>query len=545
MPDYYSSFDHPAIKLSIKSDGVYLNIDKTIDRNVRRSDVTSIITYNQVKEIDFVALNDLFKAPFEKAEIKISGNKNVLVQREDIDVEVSEDKLEAYAVFKPPVNSNERLTPAGFFELLDKRQIIFGVDRRKIGELFDRRQYGVKYLVAEGAAPVDGIDGKVQYHFDTSKKTLQPKQLDNGKVDYKELNLFQTTLQGGALITLILPVQGSDGITVLGRRIPHKKAKPVPIITKGSNVVYSDADNTFYAAESGQIVFKDKKISIMSVLEINGNVDNSTGNISFVGSVVIKGGVLSGFTVETLGNVEIYGILEDATIIAGGDIILYSGAQGRKKAVLIADGDIRGKYLTQCNVYCQGDIRTDSLMHCVTQVYGNIFLSGKSGILVGGRHIVRQNIYADIVGAAMSAKTEIVLGYIPNQFVKYKELVEKIDELTNEMNSILGDYKKESEKIKGGSKAAMEKVEMNQENIKNYYGSKIEDLTFEMNQLDYSSSDYSFIIAKKIIYGGTRIRISDSTLILPEDCTNSKVCVIDKRVTPVPMPSYDEYGITT
>ena len=73
------------------------------------------------------------------------------------------------------------------------------------------------------------------------------------------------------------------------------------------------------------------KLSVVPVLEIKGDVGPATGNIDFVGSVLIRGRIKSGFRVVAKGDVQVERTLEDAEIKAGGNIILQRGIQGRKR----------------------------------------------------------------------------------------------------------------------------------------------------------------------------------------------------------------------
>ena len=51
-----------------------------------------------------------------------------------------------------------------------------------------------------------------------------------------------------------------------------------------------------------------------------------------MGNLSVRGIVLSGFVVEVGGNVEVFGVVEAATIKAGGNIILRRGMTGNGKA---------------------------------------------------------------------------------------------------------------------------------------------------------------------------------------------------------------------
>jgi len=77
------------------------------------------------------------------------------------------------------------------------------------------------------------------------------------------------------------------------------------VLPKGKNVEISEDGQSLIAGIDGQVNYIDGKVSVFANYEVPADVDNSTGNISFVGNVIIRGNVLSGFTVEAGGSVEV------------------------------------------------------------------------------------------------------------------------------------------------------------------------------------------------------------------------------------------------
>ncbi|MCD8491911.1 MAG: FapA family protein [Geovibrio sp.] len=57
-------------------------------------------------------------------------------------------------------------------------------------------------------------------------------------------------------------------------------------------------------------------------------MDYSTGNIVFNGVVHIRGDVLSGFSVKAEKDIMVEGIVQDATMVAGGSIVIKTGIKG-------------------------------------------------------------------------------------------------------------------------------------------------------------------------------------------------------------------------
>jgi uncharacterized protein (DUF342 family) len=113
-------------------------------------------------------------------------------------------------------------------------------------------------------------------------------------------------------------------VDVLGQPIFPKPGKDMPM-PLGKNV-YADG-NRIRAAIAGQLQLVNNKLHVSPVIEIKGDVDLSTGNVEFVGNVVVRGSVQSGFTVKADGNVEIFGSVSGGTV-EGANIVIRMGIQG-------------------------------------------------------------------------------------------------------------------------------------------------------------------------------------------------------------------------
>ena len=76
---------------------------------------------------------------------------------------------------------------------------------------------------------------------------------------------------------------------------------------------------------NGQVVLKNNKISIEPIYIVPGDVSLETGNIVFLGSVIVQGSVHDNFVVKAAGNIDIKGTVQKAFIEAEGDIFLRQG----------------------------------------------------------------------------------------------------------------------------------------------------------------------------------------------------------------------------
>jgi len=353
---------------------------------------------------------------------------------EDVLVEISEDKMKAYIRF---VRSDDGVSEVTFEYIVGKLRdsnVNFGISDNLIQDALHKKEIHAKYLIAVGKQARKGTDAKLDYHVEIDRQ-IEPKLLEDGKVDFHNLDLITNVTAGKELVTLIPEVPGEEGKDVCGKNLKPPKPKKL-ILPKGKNVKIDEATHTLIAEIDGQVVKELGKISVKQVFEVNGDVDHSTGNIEFLGNVIIRGNVKTGFKIRAKGNVEVMGVVEGAIIEAEGDIVLDKGMQGMKKGILEAKGDIVAKFVENATLRAEGNIKAGTLMHSNVVANESIEVFGKKALLVGGTAEARKKITAKTIGSSFATQTELKVG------VDHK-LLNTFNELNKEMSL----YRKEVQKI--------------------------------------------------------------------------------------------------
>ena len=77
-------------------------------------------------------------------------------------------------------------------------------------------------------------------------------------------------------------------------------------IPLGKNVKLDSDGLTVLAAVNGQVLLVNDKITVEPLMELD-SVNIKTGNITFLGTVIVKGNVEDGFDVHASGNIEVHG----------------------------------------------------------------------------------------------------------------------------------------------------------------------------------------------------------------------------------------------
>jgi uncharacterized protein (DUF342 family) len=83
-----------------------------------------------------------------------------------------------------------------------------------------------------------------------------------------------------------------------------------------------------YSEIMGRPEIKEGVISVYEVFETSADVDVTTGNIDFVGDVIIKGNINDGMKVKSGGNVLLLGSITGGEIEAAGDVTVYKNVIG-------------------------------------------------------------------------------------------------------------------------------------------------------------------------------------------------------------------------
>ena len=238
-------------------------------------------------------------------------------------VVVSDNKLEANMCVFSPQFSGKDITVEAMRQALKDEHVVYGIDEELLQEIAENRLYDKIFTVASGYAAIDGENGRVDNLFDTDKK-LVPRKLEDGSVDYRDLGLIVNVKVNDLICNIIPETQGEEGINVYGQVIAPRPGRP-PLIPQGKNTVLSADGTKLFAADSGNLIYKGGRFNVETTFQISSDIDVKTGNINFLGDVVIKGSVQEGFSVTAGKSITISGMVTGATLTAQGDITVKNG----------------------------------------------------------------------------------------------------------------------------------------------------------------------------------------------------------------------------
>ncbi|WP_042144787.1 DUF342 domain-containing protein [Paucisalibacillus sp. EB02] len=390
------------------------------------------------------------------------------------------------------VNRDKEITMNSFQDFLAKNNINFGIIHDHIEQIIS----GVSLddfpiILAQGEAPTPGHDGKINY-----KINFNPTVEKNDSWNFREVMRIPSVNKDEKLATVSLPTEGIPGTSVSGSIIPAKPGKPVQI-KAGKNVRFSQEDLSFYSNSIGQANVQANYIHVHPVYEVTSTLTMKEGNIDFIGNIVIKGDVPSGYTITAGGDVKIFGMVEAATIIAHGSIYVAEGLSGLQKGSIIADESIQIGYVNQGNVRVGKNLYVEnSILHSECVVGSELIC--QRGSIIGGRVSAKNLVQVKHVGNYMNTKTEIILGqsHLKIQELEKLELEKKEIQDTLAKLTIIGEKLSQVPNINSNPKllSTLQKQKVS-------YNKNTELLKNIMERLDSFSNDSQERHAKLTITG--------------------------------------------
>ena len=415
-----------------EDDGVYLEVyeERGRGRPLDNIELSKHLSRKNVNGLDISAVQALISA--RKGRVKIAPPQKEFIYGEEIKVEIAKDESEAWAILLEPEPGGRPIEFEDAKEKIESAGISHGINEAALRNLLGEKAYGNKRIIAETIHPVDGENGKLIFHFSTDERTGKPREIGRGRVDYRSLDLYVPVKEGQLLVTRTLATEGTPGTSIKGKELKAKPGKDVNL-PRAKNVQINEEKTQMHAMCSGMVEYLHSSVNVSSVYKIDGDCDLSVGNIDFDGSVHISGSVRSGHTIKATGAVVVGGVVEAATIIAGGNVEIKSGMQGADKGRIQAGGSVTIMYVERGTVIAEGSVTVDVSIHSTIEAGGSLYAKGKRGAIIGGRAGAAGDIVANAIGSLSYAQTEIEVGMTPGKRARIQVLEKEIDKVKSEL----------------------------------------------------------------------------------------------------------------
>ena len=334
---------------------------------------------------------------------------------------VSKDKSKAYySVY--PTKTGRLPSYSDIEEALHGYKILSRIEQQKVEEQLKAIELGnprfTRILIAQGREPAHGHEEYFLPLINLMKKAGEIKS--DGSIDFKEVGSIIEIKKYQDILKRVPAVKPADGYDVFGDKTYAEFLRHDGYY-KGDNIEQGkDDENIFVSSIDGCVDLDGKKISVLPVAFIHGDVNYDTGNIDFDGSVHITGSVLPGFTVKARGDIIIEKNVDDAFIDAQGDITVKMGVVGKENVKLTANGMITVKYLLNAKVEAAGDVVVeDSIINSDVFSNSKISVIARQGKIIGGKATALYEIQVNVSGSPNETETQLIVGR--NLFIE-KEL---------------------------------------------------------------------------------------------------------------------------
>ncbi|NQZ80815.1 MAG: DUF342 domain-containing protein [Colwellia sp.] len=299
---------------------------------------------------------------------------------------------------------------------------------------------------------------------------------------------------------------------------------------KGETCAFECGENTIFLNKEELVIIADmdgmpkhqpNSISVSDVFSIK-NVDISTGNINFDGSVIIEGNVCVAMKVIASNDVIVTGYVESAAIKANGDIYIAQSVIGHQvedefdgfgnTTTLIAGGNINAKFIQYSNLRAKGDISVEQyIAQSQITLHGNLRIGREDkadGKLFSCYIQAGKSLQTGVLGSISGAVTTIDFNHLLDALDEYK------DKLKNKSISTLEKTQKICEIIEEIENKQIDRAELLQK-LNLALGktlpliSKLNRQYYENDELITSHRAEIEVIATDCIYPGTEIAIVD------------------------------------
>lgn len=377
-----------------------------------------------------------------------------------IRVLVSDDMLSARISFYPGINTDKTTKYQDVvLHLTEKNKISPGyINDKALKEAIDLLNEGYiveNVLVCQGTPPVQGKDANIEFLFE--KPNIKPKLLPNGKVDYKEFTKFILVEKDQLIIKRTPPDKGKDGRDISGNVIKASEGVDKSIeVVEG---VYSNLEKTEYRSKyNGHIILNGNTISVLPMLQINGDVDMHIGNVRFEGTIQITGNVQSGFIIDG-DDIIVEGIVENADLKARNTIVIKRGIKGTiNKGSIKAGGNISVGYCENANISAGGELSIEKYCFNSDIEAAQMSAVGKDAIISGGDLRIFSKLTVANLGSKNSGKMNVNLGYSPllqNKAEKVKVEINQLSESLEKINDVLSKLNIQDPEIQNNPKVKM------------------------------------------------------------------------------------------
>ena len=228
----------------------------------------------------------------------------------------------------------EEVMPPKFTELEIKRELLnhnikYGILKMSIIKCEKANEIS-ELIIANGKKTIDAVDDRLEIKYNVEGKSKDQNNDNNDAIDYKDIGFVQGVEKGQVLAILYPGQKGQDGIDITGKTAISKNIKKI-VLGAGEGCKIVD-ECTVVATSEGRPSRRGSTFFVYKTHKINGDVELKTGNIRFVGDVIISGNVREGMKVAAGNSILVKNNVAESEITASGDVVVRGNVINSKIA---------------------------------------------------------------------------------------------------------------------------------------------------------------------------------------------------------------------
>lgn len=452
-------------------------------------------------------------------------------------INVANDKMTAWLTMTPAYGG----APVTFEQIrqsLNEKGVVSGLITSAEIEAVLKEGQTKDYIIAQGMPAVPGLDA--QFHsLVPDIQERRPQINERGIADFRDLGQLILVKQGEPLMRRTRPTEGKKGKNILGQILTPKPSQNTPFTSDLNGAMFDpDDSDLLLSAIIGQPLLFPNGVMVSPTITVP-QVNISTGNLSFDGTINILGDVMDGMKVYALNDIFIGGTVEAAEIEAGGNISIKGGvignsdSSGGSTGKISCKGSVTARFAKYVSIEAGTSIVIEEYsMNNQLTAMNQILVGkpgGKKGLISGGTASAMMLIQAASIGSNAGIKTYIQAGLNPHTQEQLNNIEREIE--TNEKNR--DDIKK-----------IITFVENNPEKDKNGLLDKarrtLDKLTAEIarHQADregllseMSFAEYAKIVVDQSLCNGVEVRIGDQIWRAREERGKTSFRLIDGKIS--------------
>ena len=342
-----------------------------------------------------------------------------------VEVRIAPDQMKA-EIKLTPAHGGKAAAMQDVMQALANAGVVFGIDEVALihaCELGDCN--GI--AVASGELAQDGKD--TQFELMVAQTVDRAPTLDaRGLIDYREHGAITVVQAGAPLMRRTPATPGVPGHTILGKILaPHPGHDQQFTAQLSGAEVASDDPNLLQASVTGQPVMVAAGVMVEPILRV-AEVNMSSGNIHFDGTVEIEGEVIQGMKVQATGDILVKGMVDGGLLEAGGNIYINGGVISH--AQLQATGSVTARFAQGSRISAGTVLVLNEMaMECELESLNQIMIGAQAperGRLIGGSATAMMLIQTPVLGSAKGATTRIKLGTNHELESQYAAVLERM-----------------------------------------------------------------------------------------------------------------------